>query len=59
MLGIGKKKDIKTPKEVNVFIVDLSDFLVGYGFHVEDALKVAKDFYDKNKAKIKDTLTIF
>jgi hypothetical protein len=38
------------------FILDFTEFLTGYGFLVDDALKSSKEFYEKNESKIKDTL---
>jgi hypothetical protein len=41
------------------FVMDMSEFLLGYGFVMDEALKTSKDFYDKHKGKIKDSLAIF
>lgn len=37
------------------FVLDFSEFLISYGYSTEDAMKTAKDFYEKNKGKLKET----
>ena len=39
-------------------ILDMTDFLIGYGFDPDDAYKTAKSFWEKHKEKLKKAITI-
>jgi len=53
---MGKEKD---PTLKHQFILDMTDFLIGYGMNPEEAYKIAEDFYKKHKKKLRDTLALF
>jgi len=38
--------------------LDMTDFLIGYGFDPDEAYKVAKSFWDKHKEKLKKAITL-
>ena len=40
------------------FILNMTDFLMSYGFKPEEAMKLSKEFYNKHKNKIRDVLAI-
>jgi hypothetical protein len=48
-----KKKDLLIKKRA---IMDLSNLLTNYGFSPEEALKVAREFWDKNEKKLKEVM---
>jgi hypothetical protein len=48
-----KKKDLLIKKRA---IIDLSNLLTNYGFSPEEALKVAREFWDKNEKKLKEVM---
>jgi hypothetical protein len=37
-------------------IVDMSNFLVNYGFQLEEAVKVSKEFWGKHEKNLKELL---
>lgn len=37
-------------------ILNMADFLMGYGFKPKDALKVSESFWKKHRKKLKDVL---
>lgn len=49
---IKKRERVEDERLMHEAIMDLADFLIGYGFAPKEAVEVAEDFWKKYKNKL-------